>query len=113
MVIAKKENEICCVAIGWPVDEEEIYRRHVEGLPQFNWQLPPPGNCLLIAEVFGDRKSAAATWAAALKRFPFIVKAFTYRQRPWTNKLMLKEFTTEQINRFMQSKWEVKIVNGS
>lgn len=100
-VLRNSHRTIEAVAVCWLGDAAEFLRREHDGEPQFAWTLPPKGNALMIANVFGVRSACKRLWSMAFKEWPNVKRCFAYRRKAGhSGDGVLVEWPLSKVRRF-------------
>ena len=94
LFLRRKCGSIIAVAIGWPVSLDELEKRQKQQKPQFDWLLPKPGDCLLIAQCIGKPSALGECFREAWGKWPGLRWAFAFRHS------RLVKFDLVTLNRF-------------
>lgn len=85
--VVKSDGKIKAIGFGWPAEQSQVAR-------SFSWQLPKPGECLVMMEAIGARKHCADMMRRALERWPQVRRFFAWRRGK------LVEFRRDTMDRF-------------
>lgn len=105
LFLAIRRDKLVGAGIAWTMDAADIQRRDMERKPLFDWQ-QVTGDSIIIAEAFGDDETSACLWARVMSKYPDHRRVFTYRTKPFSNQIRLREYDAKHVSRFLSKSWE-------